>query len=274
MAGFLSDRVNHEILVLIGRQDIYKTTWFHFLLPPELRNYYVAKNNSRRMSKDDRLLMAESGLICLEEIVTMTDEEVDQIKAAVSLPQVVERAAYARNKEVRPHIASFCGTGNHQQFLTDITGNRRWLPFEVKNILSPYDHPLPYEGLYSQVMHLWQSGFAYWFDQEEIRSLAKHVSRFEAPNVEEDQIRKHFRIPNPGEAYEIYSVADVLSVINMELKVQLSATKVGMLLNKLGFTSVRTYKFRGYKVCRYNLEEISNNRKEKVNDAQEQSLPF
>ena len=161
-----------------------------------------------------------------------------------------------------------------QYSLVDIDGNRRWLPFEVENILSPYDHPLPYEGLYSQVMHLWQSGFAYWFDQEEIRSLAKHVSRFEAPNVEEDQIRKHFRIPNPGEAYEVYSVADVLSVINMELKVQLSATKVGMLLNKLGFKSVRTYKYRGYKVCRYNLEEISNNRKEKVNDAEGQSLPF
>ena len=274
VAGFLSDRVNHEILVLIGSQGIYKTTWFHFLLPPELRNYYVAKNNSRRMSKDDRLLMAESGLICLEEIVTMTDEEVDQIKAAVSLPQVVERAAYARNKEVRPHIASFCGTGNHVQFLTDLTGNRRWLPFEVKNILSPYDHPLDYEGLYSQVMHLWESGFAYWFDQEEIRSLVKHVSRFEAPNVEEDQIRKHFRIPQPGEPYEVYSVADVLSVINLELKVQLSATKVGMLLNKLGFMKVRKDNHRGYKVCRYTLEEICSNRKRKVVDGEEQVLPF
>ena len=74
--------------------------------------------------------------------------------------------------------------------------------------------------------------------------------------------------------FQVEGVADVLSVINMELKAQLSATKVGMLLNKMGFKSVRTYKFRGYKVCRYNLEEISNNRKEKVNDAQEQSLPF
>ena len=274
VAGFLSDRVNHEILVLIGPQGIYKTTWFHFLLPPELRNYYVAKNNSRRMSKDDRLLMAEAGLICLEEIVSMTDEEVDQIKAAVSLPQVVERAAYARNKEVRPHIASFCGTGNHQQFLTDLTGNRRWLPFEVQNILSPYDHPIPYEGLYSQVMHLWQSGFPYWFDQEEIRALASHVNRFEAPNLEEDQIRKHFRIPQPGEAYEIYSVADVLGVINLELKTPLSATKVGMLLNKMGFKSVRSNKSRGYKVYRYSVEEISHNRKGTMNDAEEQTLPF
>ena len=274
IAGFLSDRVNHEILVLIGRQGIYKTTWFHFLLPPELRNYYVAKNNSRRMSKDDRILMAEAGLICLEEIVSMTDEEVDQIKAAVSLPQVVERAAYARNKEVRPHLASFCGTGNHLNFLTDITGNRRWLPFEVENILSPYDHPLDYTGLYSQVMHLWQSGFPYWFDQEEIRALAKHVSRFEAPNMEEDQIRKHFRVPQPGEAYEVYSVADVLSVINLELKTTLSPTKVGMLLNKMGYKKVRKDNRRGYMVYRYTLEEISLNRKVPIKDSEEQKLPF
>ena len=274
VAGFLSDRVNHEILVLIGRQGIYKTTWFHFLLPPELRNYYVAKNNSRRMSKDDRLLMAESGLICLEEIVSMTDAEVDQIKAAVSLPQVVERAAYARNKEVRPHIASFCGTGNQVNFLTDLTGNRRWLPFEVANILSPYDHPLDYPGLYSQVMYLWQSGFPYWFNQEEIRSLAKHVSRFEAPNLEEELILKHFRVPAPGETYEVYSVADVLGVINLELKTLLSPTKVGMLLNKLGFKKVRTKKARGYMVCRYTVEEISSNRKGRSEEAEEQELPF
>ena len=274
VAGFLSDRVNHEILVLIGRQGIYKTTWFHFLLPPELRNYYVAKNNSRRMNKDDRLLMAEAGLICLEEIVTMTDEEVDQIKAAVSLPQVVERAAYARNKEVRPHLASFCGTGNQVNFLTDLTGNRRWLPFEVANILSPYDHPIDYTGLYAQVMHLWQSGFAYWFDTEEIRALARHVSRFEAPNLEEEQILKHFRIPQPGEAYEVYSVADVLGVINLELKTQLSATKVGMLLNKLGFKKVRKDNRRGYMVYRYSLEEISHNRKGSIKDGEEQVLPF
>jgi predicted P-loop ATPase len=274
VAGFLSDRVNHEILVLIGRQGIYKTTWFHYLLPPELRTYYVAKTNTRRMSKDDRLLMAESGLICLEEIVTMTDEEVDQIKAAASLPQVVERAAYARNKEVRPHLASFCGTGNHVQFLTDTSGNRRWLPFEVTDILSPYDHPIDYTGLYAQVMHLWQSGFPYWFDPEEIRSLARHVSRFEAPNLEEEQIRKHFRIPQPGEAYEVYSVADVLGVINLELKTQLSATKVGMLLNKMGFKKVRKDNRRGYMVYRYSLEEISSNRKGTIKDAEEQELPF
>ena len=123
-------------------------------------------------------------------------------------------------------------------------------------------------------MHLWQSGFAYWFNQEEIRSLAKHISYFEAPNMEEDQIRKHFRVPAPGESYEVYSVADVLSVINLEQKVVLSPTKVGMLLNKLGYKKVRTQKTRGYMMYRYTLDEISQNRKEKVDEGEEQELSF
>ena len=260
VAGFLSDRVNHEILVLIGRQGIYKTTWFHYLLPPELRAYYVAKTNTRRMSKDDRLLMAESGLICLEEIVTMTDEEVDQIKAAASLPQVVERAAYARNKEVRPHLASFCGTGNHVQFLTDTSGNRRWLPFEVTDILSPYDHPIDYTGLYSQVMHLWQGGFVYWFDTDEIRSLERHLEQFEAPSIEEELILKHYRKPGATDHAVFRSTADILLRINAGLKQPLSAVKVGRLMKKLGFQQIRSKESRSWRVIELSYDEIERNR--------------
>ena len=265
VAGFLSDRVNHEILVLIGRQGIYKTTWFHYLLPPELRTYYVAKTNTRRMSKDDRLLMAESGLICLEEIVTMTDEEVDQIKAAASLPQVVERAAYARNKEVRPHLASFCGTGNHVQFLTDTSGNRRWLPFEVTDILSPYDHPIDYSGLYSQVLHLWQSGFVYWFDTDEIRSLERHLEQFEAPSLEEELILKHYRKPGATDHAVFRSTADILLRINAGMKQPLSAVKVGIIMKKMGFKQMRLGSGkRGYRLIELSFDEIA---REGITDA-------
>jgi hypothetical protein len=92
--------------------------------------------------------------------------------------------------------------------------------------------------------------------------------------MEEDQIRKHFRVPQPGEAYEVYSVADVLSVINLELKTTLSPTKVGMLLNKMGYKKVRKDNRRGYMVYRYTLEEISLNRKVPIKDSEEQKLPF
>ena len=41
VAGWVDDSVvNNVILVLIGEQGSYKTTWFNYLLPPELSNYF------------------------------------------------------------------------------------------------------------------------------------------------------------------------------------------------------------------------------------------
>ena len=80
--------------------------------------------------------------------------------------------------------------------------------------------------------------------------------------------------PKPGEAYEVYSVADVLEVINVGLKTQLSPTKVGMLMSKMGFKKVRTKKARGYMAYRYSMEEICRNRKEKADEGEEKELPF
>jgi hypothetical protein len=47
-----------------------------------------------------------------------------------------------------------------------------------------------------------------------------------------------------------------------------------MLLNKMGYKKVRTKKARGYMMYRYTLDEISQNRKEKVDEGEEQELPF
>ena len=55
------DVVNNVIMVLIGRQGIYKTTYFNYLLPEVLRPYFYTKTNSDTMTKDDRLV---AGGVC------------------------------------------------------------------------------------------------------------------------------------------------------------------------------------------------------------------
>ena len=37
---------NHQILVFVGRQGCYKTTWLARLLPPELQRYFCVRSNS------------------------------------------------------------------------------------------------------------------------------------------------------------------------------------------------------------------------------------
>ena len=130
VAGWVDETVvNHVMLVLIGEQGSYKTTWFNYLLPPELKTYFYTKTNANRMGRDDLLTLAQYGLVCCEELDTMRPSELNQLKAVLTMPSIDERAAYAHFHEHRQHIASFCGTGNNVQFLSDETGNRRWLPF-------------------------------------------------------------------------------------------------------------------------------------------------
>jgi predicted P-loop ATPase len=103
---------------------------------------------------------------------------------------VDERAPYASFADHRKHIASFCGTGNNVQFLSDSTGTRRWLPFEVESIMSPRDNPFNYAGIYAQAYALYQEGFHYWFSPQEIRQLAQHNSQFETPKDELDLVNR------------------------------------------------------------------------------------
>ena len=248
--------VNNVILVLIGPQGAYKTTWFNYLLPPELRRYFYTKTNAGRMSKDDLLVLAQYGLVCCEELDTMRPAELNQLKAAVTMLSVDERAAYARYHEHRPHIASFCGTGNSLQFLSDPTGNRRWLPFEVESIEPPHENPLDYRSIYSQAYALYRKGFRYWFTQPEIERLARHNQQFETANLELELVAQYFRKPQGQEPGEFISAAMALQIIGANITQKLSKEMVSRAFTSLGFQSRRTSKYRGYIVVRRSAEEM------------------
>ena len=261
IASLLDEQVvNHEILVFIGRQGIYKSTWLNNLLPPELRRYFYLKSNSRNISKDDMLTLSEFAVICLEELDEMNDRELNQLKALTTTFNINERAAYAHYKENRPHIASLCGTGNNLHFLTDLTGNRRWMPFEVQSIDSPYLHEVDYEGVYAQAYALSQGGFAYWLEGEEMEELNRHNAHYEVPCLEEELILTHYRRPLPGEEGIFVTVTDILARINAGLREKLSPVKIGIVMKRIGFEQIRTAGKRGYRVVELNGDEIYRNR--------------
>lgn len=278
VASWLSDDVvNNVILVLIGEQGAYKTTWFNYLLPPPLKQYFYTKTNARRMSKDDILTLAQYALVCCEELDTMRPAELNQLKAAVTMPSIDERAAYAHYHEHRKHIASFCGTGNNTQFLSDPTGNRRWLPFEVESIVSPRDHPFHYEGIYSQALALYKSGFQYWFTKEEIQELNCHNKQFETPRLEHELVDLYFRKPTDSELGEFMSVARALQLISNGISQKLSAVNVGRAFSDLGFKRVRTNSCRGFIVVCRTAEEIKAYQHRLLMDAEpdlEDDAPF
>ena len=274
VASWISeDVVNNVILVLIGEQGAYKTTWFNYLLPPPLKQYFYTKTNANRMSKDDILTLAQYALVCCEELDTMRPAELNQLKAAVTMPSIDERAAYAHYHEHRKHIASFCGTGNNTQFLSDPTGNRRWLPFEVASILSPREHPFHYEGIYAQALSLYTSGFQYWFTKEEIQELNRHNKQFETPHLEHELVDLYFRRPIDSELGEFISVARALQMISNGISQKLSAVNVGRAFSDLGFKRVRTNSCRGFIVVCRTPEEIKAYQHRLLMNAEPDSSP-
>ena len=194
VAGWRDDEVvNQHVLVLIGPQGIYKTTWLENLIPPCLRPYSTKMANIRDLNKDERLRIAESVLINMDEIDSMSDRELNQMKSLITTADVNERAAYGYNKERRIRLASFCASGNKDQFLTDTTGNRRWLPFRVSSIQNPFLNPVqPYDMYYAQAIYLIDHGFEYWFDQDRIRTLSGHVESFHKETGEEQLLPVYY----------------------------------------------------------------------------------
>ncbi len=253
--------VNNVMLVFIGEQGSYKTTWFANLLPPQLRDYFYTKTNSGLMSKDDLLTLAQYGLVCWEELDTMQQKELNKLKAAMTMPSINERAAYARYHECRPHLASFCGTGNNLQFLSDTTGTRRWLPFEVQSIESPLSVPFGYDGIYAQAYALYQQGFRYWFDRPEIERLQRHNEQFETVHSELELVDLFFRKPVGSEPRELVSATMALQMIGGNIAQTLNREKIGQAFAKLGFEYRRTSAQRGYIAIRRTGAEMEQYRR-------------
>ena len=261
VAGWLEeDVVNQEILVFIGRQGIYKTTWFANLLPPELKQYFHSNTSFGNMTKDEVLKLSKYGLICCEELDTMKPAEMNRLKWAVTTVITDERKPYAHTSERRKHIASYCGTGNNLQFIDDDTGTRRWLPFEVMSIRSPHEYRIHHEEIFAQAYKLYLSGFQYWFNDEEMKLVARHNERFEVCKPERELISRFYRVPNDGEPGVFVSATEIMQNVGGLLTSQLTKNKLGRAMTALGFESVRSHGQRGYIVVEFSGEQIKHNK--------------
>ena len=266
VASWMKDEVvNHTVLVLVGLQGIFKTTWLDRLIPPALRAYSSKLPLSGQISKDDRLRLCENGMLNIDELDAICGREMNIVKSLLTSTDVNERAAYGRLKERRVRLASFCASTNKREFLTDITGNRRWLPFEVESIENPFYALIPYERMYAQAKALVEEGtYSYWFDMEEIEVLDKHNENFRAQENEEQLLPILFDVPAEGKG-KFMTTAEISErlITYGNIKKPMSLSKLGTLLGRANFKSKRVGKERtsGWIVYEYSQNEIESRRK-------------
>lgn len=258
VAGALRDDfVNQYIFVLLGRQGIYKSSFFNKLLPPELCEHFHAQLFKGKTDRDDQFALVQNMLICIEEFDNVSLNEMNRLKALTSVTHIKERKVYGRYVENLVRHNSFAATGNNTRILNDLTGNRRWLVFNVESIVSPFAHPFNYEGLYSEAKALMEEGEAnYIFSSEDNAEITEMNTDFETICMEEELIRKYFTKPADKDTCAPLSATDIIAKINVYVKDKLSAQKVGVLMKKMGFESKKIHGTTKYWAHERSTDEI------------------
>ena len=283
VATWMSDQVcNHEIFVLIGRQGLYKTTFFRFLLPPPLRYYFWENEHNCFSSKDDHIALSENCIVEIEEIDMSNPRDISELKALATAQTIKERRPYARYREEKHRLASFCGSGNQQHFLSDDTGNRRWLCVKCSHIDDPRQWELDYDQFYAQLLDEYRHGFAYWFSYEDQQRVERQNAAFCIESDEEQLIRTRLRIPGRGDPVKLMNAAGICQLLNGgRVGAGMSSRKVGMTMMKLGFERVHTKSGNYFRVYEVPWDQIQGRLSadaydmESVSPApQEPELPF
>lgn len=116
--------------VFIGKQGVGKSTFLRLL---SLNNAWYNDNfNTVEGDKAPEKLRGMWMVELAELLATKKAKEVESIKAFLTSTVDTYRPPYGRRTEQRPRVCVFAGTTNNDHFLTDRTGNRRFLPIMTR----------------------------------------------------------------------------------------------------------------------------------------------
>lgn len=260
---------NHTMLVLTGEQGAFKTTWLDNICPPSLRKYlYTGKVEPRE--KDTQTFIAEFFLINIDDhLRQLNKKDENEIKNMITAPNVKYRRPYDIYIQEYPHVCSFMGSVNGNDFLTDPTGSRRFLPFEVEKIYINEAKKLDIDKVWQQAYFLYKQGFRYWFTSEEVDELNKTNQSFSVTSIEEQFLLQYFDRPDhKGEATHFLPPAEILSYLTNMTRVTIRSKPLGEALSKHGFEKWRKTEKNSqmwvYSVIKKDLETISNNQKNEI----------
>ena len=228
------DAVNDVCLVFQSGQGIGKTRWMRSLLPKKFQAEYLYEGNIDTKNKDHTMYLSQYWFIHLDELETLKSNDISAIKSFITRQRISVRKAFGRYKTNFIRRASFLGSVNDDKFLTDITGNRRWLVFKVQNI--DYEHAVDIDRMWAQVYSLWKDGYKHWFDIDEIKIINKINEQFRSMSLEEEMLLQSASFGTIEEGLgEFMTSADVLMKLGGEraqLLNKLNARNMGRALAK------------------------------------------
>ena len=259
VANAMDDREcrNHTCLVLTGEQGKFKTTFLDLLCPPALHGYsYTGKIYPQE--KDTLTYIGQNFIVNIDDqLKALNKRDENELKNLITCPMVKYRMPYDKYVEEHPHLASFVASVNGNDFLTDPTGSRRFLPFEVLSIDINRAKAISMDTVYTEAKALLKSGFRYWFDDDEIAELYKESEDFQVQTAEMELLLCCFEKPtedNPNCTY--MTTTEIITYLGYYTHHSLSLKHMGEALKRSGFEKVSKRREGGSPIYVYKVRKI------------------
>lgn len=251
---------NKNAIILVHElKNSGKTTFIRFLCPPALKNY-MTENIS--FDKDSLIALIENFLINLDELATFTKVEINSLKSILSKSFIKERHPFERKAKKLSRRASFIGSTNMTEFLSDPTGNVRWIPFEITGIDWNYSTEINIDNVWAQAYALYKSGFNGDVTGEEVKENEEENRQFTMVSAEMELLIKYY-IPGTKENHDLFRTTGEIEIAlkkETDGMIKISNNQLGKALRMLGFIRDNRYsKGKEYPIKAYYLKHRSEN---------------
>lgn len=258
--GILEIPFNKQCLTFVGKQNDGKTSFLEFLVPPKLSKYYK-KGFDFEQKKDGKISLCQNFIINLDELASFEKKDLNNSFKTILTESVVKfRPLFGKSEVTHYRRANFVASTNQYEFLTDETGNVRWLPFVVKNIKhdngkeNGYQANINIDLVWSQAYHLLMSGdFEYIMSRSDIEMQEKVNQTFMRLSTELEVIQKYYAPSHEGEPNnEFLTTTDIIQKLSMVCSIKLNSIQVGKALKILNFQQLSKrskeseYPIKGY----------------------------
>lgn len=174
MAKLYRPGAQNLTLVFQGAQGVGKSRWLDRLSPWKRA---FGEGSVDPFNKDHELRHLDKFIWHIPELESVTSKrEAGALKDYLTKNYVSVRPAYGRVSRNGYSICNFCASVNVDAFLTDWTGNRRFLIVPVLNMRA--DHNVPMDRVFAQAKLLLDQNYQYWLDSDQIERLNEATEEF------------------------------------------------------------------------------------------------
>ncbi|WP_174646673.1 VapE domain-containing protein [Bacteroides sp. Marseille-P8574] len=242
---------NNTSPLLVGPQGYRKSTFCRILLPPELRFGYTDSIDFKSKQEAERSL-GRFFLINIDEFDQINANQQGFLKHLLQKPVANLRKPYGSTIQEMRRYASFIGTSNLKDLLTDPSGSRRFICIEVTGPIQT-NVTINYRQLYAQAMHDIMKGERYWLDDTDEAIVKEYNREFERVDPLEELFLCHFRGAEESEEGEWLTAMQIFNDLQQKTRDKLAINRIaafGRTLRKLDILNKKSNRGTLYHLVR------------------------